>query len=80
METVTWLLAQEISPLLLVGAHTSEVNLGAWFVKVDSLQGLPRSFHRRRLFPLLGDNVTAEVAVDELEGVLRAIRGHLWEW
>ena len=70
----------QIPPLLLIGAHTSEVDLGAWFVEVDSLQGLPRSFHRRRLFPLLGDNVTAEVAVDELEGVRRVILGRLLEW
>ena len=47
----------QIPPLLLVGAHTSEVDLGAWFVEVDSLQGLSRSFHRRRLFLLLGLNV-----------------------
>ena len=47
----------QIPPLLLVGAHTSEVDLGAWFVEVDSLQGLPRSFHRRRLFPLLSLDV-----------------------
>ena len=47
----------QIPPLLLVGAHTSEVDLGTWFVKVDSLQGLPRSFHCLRLFPLLGLDV-----------------------
>ena len=47
----------QIPPLLLVGAHTSEVDLGAWFVEVDSLQSLLRSFHRRRLFPLLGLDV-----------------------
>ena len=47
----------QIPPLLLVGAHIFEVDLGVWFVKVDGLQGLPRSFHRRRLFPLLGLDV-----------------------
>ena len=44
----------QIPPLLLVDAHMSEVDLGMWFIEVDSLQGLPRSFHRRHLSLLLG--------------------------
>ena len=47
----------QVPPLLLLAAHTFEVDLGAWFVEVDNLQGLLRSFHRRRLFLLLGLDV-----------------------
>ena len=47
----------QISPLLLLAAHTSEVDLGAWFIKVDSLQSPPRSFHRHHLSLLLGLDV-----------------------
>ena len=32
----------QIPPLLLVDAHMLEVNLGAWFVEVDCLQGLDK--------------------------------------
>ena len=44
----------QIPPLLLVDAHTSEVDLGAWFVEVDSLQRLVVPFHRHHLSLLLG--------------------------
>ena len=47
----------QIPPLLLVGAHTSEVDLGAWFVEVDSLQSLVVPFHRHHLSFLLSLNV-----------------------
>ena len=47
----------QIPRLLLVDAHTPEVNLGAWFVEVDSFQGLSRSFHRRHLSLLLSIDV-----------------------
>ena len=47
----------QVPQLLLLVPHTSEVDLGTWFVEVDGLQGLPRSFDRCRLFPLLGLDV-----------------------
>ena len=47
----------QVPPLLLLTTHTSEVDLGAWFVEVDSLQSLAVSFHRHHLSLLLGLNV-----------------------
>ena len=47
----------QVPLLLLLAAHTSEVDLGALFVEVNSLQSLPRPFHRHHLSLLLGLNV-----------------------
>ena len=47
----------QVLPLLLVGAHTSEVDLGARFIEVDCLQSLDMPFHRRHLYLFFGLNV-----------------------
>ena len=47
----------QIPPLFLLTAHTSEVDLGAWFIEVDSLQSLVVPFHRHHLSLVLGLNV-----------------------
>ena len=47
----------QVPPLLLLVAHTSEVDLDARFVEVDSLQSLTVPFHRHHLSLLLGLNV-----------------------
>ena len=47
----------QIPLLLLLATHTSEVDLGAWFIEVDSLQSLLRPFHVHPLSLLLGLNV-----------------------
>ena len=46
-----------VPPLLLLAAHMFEVDLGARFVEVDSLQSLTVPFHRCHLSLLLGLNV-----------------------
>ena len=47
----------QVPPLLLFAAHTFEVDLGARFVEVDSLQSLAVPFHRHHHSLLLGLNV-----------------------
>ena len=41
----------------MLTAHTSKVDMGTWFIEVDSLQSLVVPFHRHHLSLLLGLNV-----------------------